>query len=117
MAACHLKTGFESQLFETREAKASRASQSKQAFGTFGEKETGLNFPSNSPGEKFRLLGGGGGGGGTRVGASGSLTPVLRSRVQGFFGVSQSVPWLGFAYILEGAAGKEGCFRPRCTQP
>lgn len=60
MAVFHLKTGFESQLFETREAKASRASQSKQAFGTFEEKETGLNFPSHSPGEKFRLLGGGG---------------------------------------------------------
>lgn len=62
VAAFHLKTGFESQLFETREAKASRASQSKQAFGTFGGKETGLNFPSNSPGEKLRLLGGGGAG-------------------------------------------------------
>lgn len=70
VAAFHLKTGFESQLFETREARASRASQSKQAFGTFGGKETGLNFPSNSPGEKLRLLGGGGR-------ASGSLTPMV----------------------------------------
>lgn len=59
MAAFHLKTGFESQLFETEEAKASRASQRKQAFGKFREKETGLNFPSDSPGGKFRLLGGG----------------------------------------------------------
>lgn len=55
----HPKTGFESQ-FETGEAKASRASQSKQAFGTYREKETVLNFPSSSPGEKPRLFGGGG---------------------------------------------------------
>lgn len=53
------KTGFESQLFETSEAKASRASQSKQAFGKFREKQTGLNFSSDSPGEIFRLLGSG----------------------------------------------------------
>lgn len=59
MAAFHPKTGFESQLFETREAKASRASQSKQAFGKFREKQTGLNFSSDSPGEIFRLLGSG----------------------------------------------------------
>lgn len=60
VAAFHLKTGCESQLFETREAKASRASQSKQALGKFREKETGLNFLSGSPGGRFRLLGGGG---------------------------------------------------------
>ena len=60
VAAFHLKTGFERQLFETRGAKASWASQSKQAFGKFREKQTRLNFPSDSPGETFRLLGGGG---------------------------------------------------------
>lgn len=50
VAAFHLKTGFESQFFEARKAKASRASQSKQAFGKFREKQTGLNFLSDSPG-------------------------------------------------------------------
>ena len=60
VAAFHLKTGCESQLFETGEAKASWASQSKQALGKFREKEAGLNFLSGSPGGKFRLLGGGG---------------------------------------------------------
>lgn len=68
MAAFHLKTGFESRFFETRAAKASWASQSKQAFGKFGAKQTGLSFPSDSPGEKFRLLGGG---------VSGSVPPVV----------------------------------------
>lgn len=56
------KTGFESQLFETEGEEASRASQqralSKQAFGKFREEETGLNFPSDSPGGEFRLPGG-----------------------------------------------------------
>lgn len=32
---------------------------SKQAFGKFREKETRLNFPSDSPGGKCRLLDGG----------------------------------------------------------
>ena len=83
MAAFHLKTGFESQLSETEEAKASRASQSKQAFGKFREKETGLNFPSDSPGGQFRLLGGGST---WEPGSSGSL------RGQGCFGVIQKSP-------------------------
>lgn len=60
VAAFHLKTGFESQFFEPGGAKASRASQSKQASGKWREKQTGLNFPSTSPGETLRQLGGGG---------------------------------------------------------
>ena len=68
VAAFHLKTGCESQLFETGEAKASRASQSKHAPGKFREKETGLNFLSGSPGGESGCLVGG---------ASGSLAPVV----------------------------------------
>lgn len=63
VAALYLETVFESQLFETEEAKASQASQhsqSKQTFGKFREKEAGFNFLFDSPGEKFRLLGSGG---------------------------------------------------------
>lgn len=69
VAACHPKTGFERQVFETKEARASWASQSKQAFGKFIEKQTGLNFPSDSPKKQIRLPGG--------WGASGSSAPVL----------------------------------------
>lgn len=70
VAAFHLKPGFESQFFEPQGAKASRASQSKQAFGKFREKQTGLNFPSASPGGTFRRLGG-------RGQALGSLAPGM----------------------------------------